>query len=332
MSNLKDKLNPKVIVYAVIGVFALILLLSILSSGDTTGASQDHRSGKVIIKNEKPHSREFFESYRTGKDRASLSSRHERKEEISKEEKNLDISDRTDDPDALLLQSVLREDKEQPEGNKIIPIRQQIYEQQPTRPVVQIVEKSAEVEDVKEAEEKKASVVEPETRKNAFYGVRKKETQGNTISCTVHGHQEMFTGSTLKLRLMEDFTTVEGNRIEKGTTLYGECKLSAERVFVNITSILVGKDLIGVNLEVFDMDGLKGVNLPNDVKAEIAKRLKSQSIQEIPTDQVADNNNIIGKGVSAVASVAKNLVARKTEEPPIPIKSNYRLLLKSVKE
>lgn len=328
--NLKSILSPKVIVFSVIVLIFIVYFLFKFLSGEESANSKE----KVLVKNEKPQSKEFFEGYKTGKGRASLFS--DDTQTILQENNTINIIDKTDDEDALLIQNALREDKGTyntsavPDGGNNVryysgAANESSYTPKPISEIPKQQQKIVpDIDTVPEPEQSQ--------KKNRFYEGRRRETKGNTLSCAVHGEQEIMNGSTLKLRLLEDYITPQGRKIEKGTTLWGVCTLSKERMHVAIQSVLIGKDLVDMNLEAYDLDGLKGINLPNNVKAEIAKRVKAQSIQEAPTDEILDNNNgILEKSANTVANAAKNLLSRKQEEIKITVKSNYNLLLKSQK-
>lgn len=169
---------------------------------------------------------------------------------------------------------------------------------------------------------------EPEVKSNRFYTGRRRTQKGNTISAAVQGEQTVMQGSTIKLRLLEDMTTQAGVTIPKGTTIWGVVSISSERLLVNISSVLLGKDLIPIQKTVYDIDGQKGINLPANVKAEIAKRAEAQSIQNAPTEEITNGGGILEKSAGAVVNTAKGLLSRKAEEIKVTVKSNYQIVLK----
>jgi conjugative transposon TraM protein len=169
---------------------------------------------------------------------------------------------------------------------------------------------------------------EPEVKSNRFYTGRRRTKKGNTISAAVQGEQTVMQGSTIKLRLLEDMTTEAGVTIPKGTTIWGVVSISSERLLVNISSVLLGKDLIPIQKTVYDIDGQKGINLPANVKAEIAKRAEAQSIQNAPTEEITSGGGILEKSAGAVVNTAKGLLSRKAEEIKVTVKSNYQIVLK----
>jgi hypothetical protein len=122
--------------------------------------------------------------------------------------------------------------------------------------------------------------------------------------------------------------TETGVTIPKGTSIWGVVTISSERLLVNISSVLLGKDLVPIERTVYDIDGQKGISLPPNVKAEIAKRAEAQSIQNAPTDEVLNGGGILERSAGAVVNTAKGLLSRKAEEIKVTVKSNYQIVLK----
>lgn len=251
----------------------------------------------------------------------------------SREIAKTDLSDITDDEDALLL-ATQRELEENPLNDRGSTPQYSTPTQQPKQVIAlqQTVQEKEPIVQEQEQEEQPQEQEEQETpqkrKKNRFYEGRRTERKGNTLSCVVHGEQELMNGSTVKLRLLDEYTTADGTDLQRGTTMWGVCSLSKDRMFVTIQSVLKGKDLIPVNFIVYDIDGLQGINLPNNVKAEIAKRAKAQALQNAATDEVIGNDGILEKSANAVVNTTKNILSRKQEEIKITVKSNYKLVLK----
>lgn len=255
------------------------------------------------------------------------------------------LSDITDDEDLLLLQtqqqirnSSLEKNQQTqsytPATNKTQPQSQttasptvNAYVQPKTNPAQEITQKKPEK--ILQEEVTNPEIQEDtEVKTNKFYTGRRRTQKGNTISAVVQGEQTVMQGSTIKLRLLEDMKTETGVIIPKGTSIWGVVSISSERLLVNISSVLLGKDLIQIQRTVYDIDGQKGINLPPNVKAEIAKRAEAQSIQNAPTDEITSGGGIIEKSAGAVVNTAKGLLSRKAEEIKVTVKSNYQIVLK----
>lgn len=241
------------------------------------------------------------------------------------------ISDVTDDEDLLLMQTQQQirnsnlENKQQaatkaqagpPPVNTIQPSPSQA-----TQPLQKVEQPGQRLPSLPEIQD------EPEETNRFYRGVRKQK-KGNTVSASVYGDQTLMQGSTIKIRLLEDLQTVQGQTIPKGTPVWGVVNITRDRMLVTVSSILLGKDLVDVNYTVYDIDGQQGINLPANVKAEIARRAEARSIQNAPTDGLTSDGGILEKSAGAVVGTAKNILSRKAEEVKVKVKSNYQIVLK----
>ena len=127
------------------------------------------------------------------------------------------------------------------------------------------------------------------------------------------------------MRLLEDMY-IDNITIPNGTYLYGIVNITDERIIVNIESIRLGNNIYPVSKNVFDMDGIQGINLPENLKSEIAKKAASQSIRESNTNNTG--NGIIERAAGTVLNTSKNMIANNVQEIKVTIKSNYKIYLK----
>ena len=175
--------------------------------------------------------------------------------------------------------------------------------------------------------EKKEPVTEKKRRsENRFFRASEKKEVSNTVAAVVHGEQTVTNKGTLKMRLLEDLYTLDGTLIPKDTYVYGIASITAERMLISIQSVRINNNIYSLKRTVFDQDGLQGINVPDNVKAEIAKRAKAQSIQE--ADVNTEVGGLVGKGANAVVSTAKSLLSKDAQEIKITVKSNYKIYLK----
>ena len=96
-----------------------------------------------------------------------------------------------------------------------------------------------------DGEEEKPGKTEPEdtvpeeTPRRGFNSVRLvRQDERNVIRAFVHSTQTVMVGATLKMQLAENCLTDDGQRIRKGTPVFGEVTgIDGERVLVKITSV-----------------------------------------------------------------------------------------------
>jgi conjugative transposon TraM protein len=102
-----------------------------------------------------------------------------------------------------------------------------------------------------------------------------------------------YAGSRLRLRLLDDIEA--GNyRIAKGTYLYALITgFSGQRVELSVKSILYENKILPVKLEVYDLDGLAGLYVPESAFRDFTRELGTNTVHGVPID---------GSGTGSVAS------------------------------
>lgn len=145
---------------------------------------------------------------------------------------------------------------------------------------------------------------------------------GNLVPAVIHSDQTVKNGSTVKIRLLEDFY-VEGKKIPKNTFVYGVTRFANERVDVVISAIRMENNIIPFNKSVFDKDGLKGLYFPENAGNEVSKEVGSDAIDEA-YDIATSGGGIVG----SVLSAGKSVLKRKNNERKVNLKANYKIYLK----
>ena len=115
---------------------------------------------------------------------------------------------------------------------------------------------------------------------NAFY----RENENSFIKAVIDENNKGFLGSRIRFRLLEDIFV--GNRkIEKGSILYGQISgFSMQRVDLKIVSVFTKGEILPVNLSIYDIDGLKGLYVPESVFRDMIREMGSNSVQGTQMD------------------------------------------------
>ncbi|WP_051230795.1 conjugative transposon protein TraM [Epilithonimonas caeni] len=110
---------------------------------------------------------------------------------------------------------------------------------------------------------------------NAFY----KEKENSFIKAVIDEDNKGYLGSRIRFRLLEDIFV--GNRkISKGSILYGQISgFSMQRVDLTIVSVFTRGDIFPVNLAIYDVDGMKGLYVPQSIFRDMMKEMGSNSVQ-----------------------------------------------------
>ena len=115
---------------------------------------------------------------------------------------------------------------------------------------------------------------------NAFY----KEKENSLIKAVIDENNKGFLGSRIRFRLLEDIF-VSNRKISKGSILYGQISgFSMQRVNLTIVSVFTKGEIFPVNLSIYDVDGMKGLYVPQSVFRDLIREMGSNSVQGTQMD------------------------------------------------
>lgn len=151
----------------------------------------------------------------------------------------------------------------------------------------------------------------------------------NTLfKACIHGDQTVVTGSTVRMRMLED-AVVCGMKIPANTLFYGVATLGANRLEVVVNNLKVGNTISPVSFVIFDNDAMEGLNLPNNMKAQAAKRMQQRLVQNIdmPLASIGTMTSEITSAVNATTQIAKQILNMKLSQVKVHLKSNYQMYI-----
>jgi len=115
---------------------------------------------------------------------------------------------------------------------------------------------------------------------NAFY----KEKENSFIKAVIDEDNKGYLGSRIRFRLLEDIF-VGSHKIDKGSILYGQISgFSMQRVELTIVSVFTKGEIFPVNLSIYDMDGMKGLYVPQSIFRDMVREMGSNSVQGTQMD------------------------------------------------
>lgn len=151
----------------------------------------------------------------------------------------------------------------------------------------------------------------------------------NTLfKACIHGDQTVVTGSTVRMRMLED-AVVCGMKIPANTLFYGVATLGANRLEVVVNNLKVGNTISPVSFVIFDNDAMEGLNLPNNMKVQAAKRMQQGLVQNIdmPLASIGTMTSEITSAVNATTQIAKQILNMKLSQVKVHLKSNYQMYI-----
>lgn len=157
----------------------------------------------------------------------------------------------------------------------------------------------------------------------------KPSTSKSTISAIIAGNQSVTDGQTVKLRLIEPMW-VGRSFVPRGAILAGNARLQGERLGIEITAIESNGSVFDVELEVYDSDGQKGINIPNS--------LESDALHEIGANMGSNMGSSINLTTNAGAQIASDVgrglingvsqyLNKKIRTVKVHLKSGYKVMI-----
>ncbi|MDH5828858.1 conjugative transposon protein TraM [Sphingobacterium faecium] len=115
--------------------------------------------------------------------------------------------------------------------------------------------------------------------KNANFNSIYKQKESSFIKAVIDENVKGYLGSRIRIRLLEDIYV--GNiKIEKGTVLYALISgFSLQRVNLNIVSIMYQNEILPINLNIYDVDGMEGLYVPQSVFREMSRTMAQNTVQ-----------------------------------------------------
>lgn len=158
-----------------------------------------------------------------------------------------------------------------------------------------------------------------------------KEDETNAIRAFVHSTQVVMVGSTLKMQLSENCLTDDGQRIRKGTPVYGEVTaIDGERVIVKISSININNNILPFKKKVFSRDAIEGIYVPGNPKSDITKEATSSAVTGANTNITGGldiGTQLVAGAANSVISATKSATSNNIRKIKVTIKTNYQILL-----
>ena len=152
------------------------------------------------------------------------------------------------------------------------------------------------------------------------------DSQFKALPALIEGNQKVTHGSVIKLRL-KDSITLNGHTIPKNQLIYGTCLLSNQRILLDIKTIRLGTSILPVNLSVYDLDGMKGINAPDAVLTETMNSGANDVLRDIQLMTMDQSlaTQMAGAGLDA----AKSLLSKKLKRIKVKLKAGQTVLLRN---
>ena len=154
----------------------------------------------------------------------------------------------------------------------------------------------------------------------------------NTAVCAcIAQTQTVRSGEMVRLRLLEE-AAVDGVRLPRGTSLYGEASLDGVRLRIVVRSIRYQGRIFPLEAAAYDLDGQPGLNIPDSRERRAVKEALADIGQQTGTSIDISRN----AGQQVLADISRTALrattqyaAEKLKEVKITLKADHRIYLLS---
>lgn len=160
-----------------------------------------------------------------------------------------------------------------------------------------------------------------------FYGLDEPEatTAPSGLTAVVEGNQQVLSGSTVQLRLAQTIM-IKGLIVPTNALVYGLASLSGERLKIKISSIRSGDQILPVNLQVYDLDGVEGIYIPGSISRNLTKQALGSQVQGLDMD--LGGISLGAQAANAGMQIGRTLFGRKTRLTQVTLQTGYKVILR----
>lgn len=151
------------------------------------------------------------------------------------------------------------------------------------------------------------------------------------VSACIAQTQTVRSGEMVRLRLLEE-AAIDGVRLPRGTSLYGEASLDGVRLRIVVRSIRYQGRIFPLEAVAYDLDGQPGLNIPDSRERRAAKEALADIGQETGTSIDISRN----AGQQVLADISRTALrattryaAEKLKEVMVTLKADHRIYLLS---
>jgi hypothetical protein len=155
-----------------------------------------------------------------------------------------------------------------------------------------------------------------------------KDSAFKAIPAMIDGNQKVMNGGVVKLRLL-DTIRINGITYPKGQSLSGSCTVTNQRLLLDIKNIRLGTSILPVNLTVFSLDGMQGINAPEAELGGAAGNGANGALENM--EFLSMDQSVSTQAATAGINAAKGLLGKKVKKIRVKLKGGVTVLLRNNK-
>lgn len=154
------------------------------------------------------------------------------------------------------------------------------------------------------------------------------DSQFRAIPATLVGSYKAVQGATIKLKL-QDSLRINGVFIPKGHEVFGTCRITNQRLLLDIRNIRMGTSIVPVDLSVYSLDGMEGIYAPEAMLTDALNNGTDNAVRGV--NLMGLDGSLGAQVASAGIDAAKSLVSRKVSRIKVRLKAGQAVLLRNNK-
>jgi len=145
------------------------------------------------------------------------------------------------------------------------------------------------------------------------------------IPAIIVDNQKAVQGASVKLRL-QDSVRLNGQMIPKGHELYGTCRITNQRLLLDIKNIRLGTSIVPVDLSVYSLDGMIGIDAPEALLSDAAAGGADDAVRSMQFMGI--DQSLGAQAAGAGIEAAKSLFSKKVKKIKVKLQAGENVLLK----
>jgi len=138
-------------------------------------------------------------------------------------------------------------------------------------------------------------------------------------------NQRAVQGATIKIKL-NDSLRIGTMVIPKGHIVFGACRITNQRLLIDISNIRLGTSIIPVDLSVYSLDGMVGIVAP---EAALTGALNDGTDNAVRSVGFGFDQSVATQVAGAGIDAARQLISRKVKKVKVKLSSNTPILLRN---
>ncbi|RZK13145.1 MAG: conjugative transposon protein TraM [Flavobacterium sp.] len=155
------------------------------------------------------------------------------------------------------------------------------------------------------------------------------DSQFRATPAVIVDNQKAVQGATVKIRL-QDTLRINGVLIPKGQELFGACRITNQRLLLDIKNIRLGTSIIPVDLSVYSLDGMIGIDAPEALLTGALNNGTDDAVRSIGFGGFDQSvaTQVAGAGIDA----ARQLISKKVQRIKVKLNAGKAILLRNNKQ